>query len=171
MEIKKLNRIALGAYFFTSGLCFASWASRIPTIKEFFQWNDAQLGSILLVMPFAAILGIVASGWLVSKFSSRTPLLYSFICFALALTGIGFAETELLLIAMLVVFSISMRILNIAMNAQSIALQGQFEKNIIGAFHGLWSLGGVVGVLISTLMVKNAISLQNHFILISIISL
>jgi MFS family permease len=57
------------------------------------------------------------------------------------------------------------------MNAQSIALQNQFKKNIIGGFHVLWSLGGVVGVLISTVMVKNAISLQNHFILISIISL
>ena len=170
METKNLQRVALSTYFFLSGLCFSSWASRIPTIKEFFQLNDAQLGSILLVMPVSALVGTIASGWLVSKFDSRDPLLISFLFFGLSLIGISYAKTTFILILLLSVFSICMRILNIAMNAQSIALQGKFRKKIVGSFHGIWSLGGVIGVLFSTVMVKNGISMAIHLTIIALIT-
>jgi MFS family permease len=171
MTINQTQRISLSTYFFLSGLCFASWAARIPTIKTFFNLNDAQLGSVLITMPLAALVGTVASGWLVSKFDSRGPLLVSFVCFALALIGISLVRTTFLLVLMLALFSVAMRVLNIAMNAQSITLQGQFDKKIIGALHGIWSLGGVVGVLFCTVMVKFAVSIQNHFIIISAVTI
>ena len=41
MEEKVKQRIALGTFFFLSGLTFATWASRIPTIKTFFNLNEA----------------------------------------------------------------------------------------------------------------------------------
>ena len=171
METKNLQRIALSAYFFLSGLCFSSWASRIPTIKDFFNLNDAQLGSILLVMPLSALIGTIASGWLVSKFDSRDPLLVSFLVFSIALVGISYAKTTFLLVVLLSVFSLCMRILNIAMNTQSIALQGKFKKKIVGSFHALWSFGGVFGVLFSTVMVKTGISMETHLIIIAIFTI
>ena len=171
METKKLQRIALNTYFFLSGLCFATWASRIPTIKDNFGLNDAQLGTILLVMPISALIGTVASGWLVSKFDSRDPLVIAFIFFALSLIGISYVNTTFLLMVLLASFSIFMRVLNIAMNAQSITLQKTYHKKIIGSFHGLWSIGGVFGVLFSTLMVKAEVSMGTHFSIIAVITI
>ena len=171
MELKQKQRIALSIYFFLSGICFASWASRIPTIKDFFNLNEAQLGTILLAMPISSLLGLPISGWLVSKFDSRVPLIVSFIFFSIALTCIGFATTTFLLVASVCLFSFSMRILNISVNTQSITLQKKFEKRVVGAFHGLWSTGGLVGVAFSTLMVKMGISIQMHLLTISIIGL
>jgi MFS family permease len=171
METKNSQRIALSTYFFMSGLCFATWASRIPTIKDNFALNDAQLGTILLVMPFSALLGTVASGWLVSKFDSRDPLLISFLFFALALMGISFVSTTLMLVVLLALFSICMRVLNIAMNAQSISLQKVFDKKIIGSFHALWSFGGVAAVLFSTLMVKIGVSMVVHLSIVAVITI
>jgi MFS family permease len=171
METKKLQRIALNTYFFLSGLCFATWASRIPTIKDNFGLNDAQLGTILLVMPISALIGTVASGWLVSKFDSRDPLVIAFIFFALSLIGISYVNTTLLLMVLLASFSIFMRVLNVAMNAQSITLQKTYHRKIIGSFHGLWSIGGVFGVLFSTLMVKSEVSMGTHFSIIAVITI
>ncbi|WJJ97074.1 MFS transporter [Algibacter luteus] len=171
METKKLQRIALNTYFFLSGLCFATWASRIPTIKDNFGLNDAQLGTILLVMPISALIGTVASGWLVSKFDSRDPLVIAFIFFALSLIGISYVNTTFLLMVLLASFSIFMRVLNIAMNAQSITLQKTYHKKIIGSFHGLWSIGGVFGVLFSTLMVKAEVSMGTHLSIIAVITI
>ena len=171
MITKQANRIALSTYFFLSGLCFATWASRIPTIKAFFKLNDAQLGSILLVMPIAALIGTVTSGWLISKFNNRDLLLFSFVFFALALLGTSLVFSTLFLILVLALFSICMRVLNIAMNAQSITLQTFYKKNIIGSFHGVWSFGGVIGVVFSTLMVKYNVTIQNHFLVITLITI
>lgn len=171
MDNKRLQRISLSSYFFLSGLCFSTWASRIPTIKDIFNLNDAQLGSIFLIMPVSALLGTVTSGWLVSKFDSRKPLVISFLCFALTLIGISLVKTTFLLVVVLALFSIFMRVLNIAMNAQSITLQNQFKSKIIGSFHGIWSLGGVVGVLFSTVMLKMNISIESHLTSIAILTI
>jgi MFS family permease len=171
MQTKSLQRIALSSYFFLSGLCFSSWASRIPTIKEIFNLNDAELGSILLVMPLSALAGTVASGWLVSKFDNRQPLVVSFVLFALALIGVSYAKTTFHLVVLLGLFSIFMRVLNIAMNAQSISLQKEFKRKIIGALHGIWSFGGVVGVLYSTVMIKMGVTMEIHMSSIAVLTI
>lgn len=171
MEPKNLQRIALSAYFFLSGLCFSSWASRIPTIKDLFNLNDAQLGSILLVMPISALLGTVASGWLVSRFDSRDPLIGSFLLFSVSLIGISFVRNTFLLIVLLGLFSIFMRVLNIAINTQSITLQEKFQRKIVGSFHAIWSFGGVAGVLFSTAMVKSGVSMESHLTIIAVLTI
>lgn len=171
MELKVKQRIALGVYFFLTGISFATWASRIPTIKTFFNLNDAQLGTVLLAMPISSLLGLPISGWLVSKFESRKPLIISFVFFSLALTFIGFAKTTFSLVLAVCMFSFCMRILNISINTQSITLQKKFEKRIVGSFHGLWSTGGLFGVAFSTLMVKMNVSIQVHLLIVSIVIL
>ncbi|HMR16044.1 MAG TPA: MFS transporter [Mariniflexile sp.] len=171
MESKNKQRFALSVYFFLSGICFASWASRIPTIKAFFDLNDAQLGTILLAMPISSLVGLPISGWLVSKFDSRVPLIVSFVFFCFALAFIGFATTPFFLVLAICLFSFCMRILNIAINTQSITLQKRYEKRVIGSFHGLWSTGGLVGVAFSTIMVKMAVSMQVHLLIIAVITL
>lgn len=113
---------------FLSSLCFSSWASRIPTTKNIFNLNDAQLGSILLVIPVSALLGTVVSGWLVSKFDSREPLVTSFLLFVVSLIGISYVKNAILLIVLLSAFSIFMRVLNISKNAQSISHQVEISK-------------------------------------------
>ena len=82
MQLKVKQRIALSTCFFLSGFCFSSWASRIPTIKTIFNFSEADLGNLLLVMPIASLIGLPISGWMVSKFSSRNPLVLSMLFFA-----------------------------------------------------------------------------------------
>lgn len=175
MPLKSKQRAALSTYFFLSGLCFATWASRIPTIKDFFNFNEAQLGTVLLSMPISSLIGLPISGWLVSKFDSRLPLIVAMLFLTLALTFIGFADTPFLLVAALSLYSFSSRILYISMNTQSITIQKKYTKKIVGSFHGLWSTGGLLGVVLSTIMVKYNVPLQIHLatiaVFIAIISL
>ena len=153
------------------GFLFASWASRIPSIKSNFNFDEAQLGSLLLVMPISSLIGLPISGWLVSKFNSRIPLLISFIILSLSLPIIGFATNVQQLVVGVALFSFCTRIANIAVNTQSITLQKQREKKIIGSFHGLWSLGGLAGALFSTFMVRAGVSMEDHFVYVVVFSL
>lgn len=168
MPLKAKQRAALSTYFFLSGLCFATWASRIPTIKDFFNFNEAQLGTVLLSMPISSLIGLPISGWLVSKFDSRKPLIVAMLFLTLALTFIGFADTPFLLVASLSLYSFSARILYISMNTQSITIQKKYTKKIVGSFHGLWSTGGLLGVVLSTIMVKYQVPLQIHLAIIAV---
>ncbi len=167
MELKVKQRIALSVYFFLSGFCFSTWASRIPTIKTYFDFNEAELGNILLAMPISSLIGLPISTWLVTRFHSRTPLLGGFLVFSFSLIWIGLSTTTFGLVASICLFAFCMRILNISMNTQAITLQKQFDKKINGAFHGMWSTGGIGGVAFSTLMIALDVSMTNHLIFVA----
>ena len=168
LEKRQKQRIALSAYFLLSGICFSTWASRIPTIKDNFNLDENTLGNLLMVMPASAIIGIPLSGWLVSKFDNRIPLQIASFTFLLSLLFIGFAPSIWWVVLALVVFSVSLRVINIAINTQSIAIQEKFEKKIVGTFHGIWSIGGILGVLFSTIMIKFKISIEWHLLMVAI---
>jgi MFS family permease len=171
MDVKNRQRIFLGSFFFFSGFCFSSWASRIPTIKTEFGFNEAELGTILLFMPISSLVGLPVSGWLVSRFDSRIPLTIGFSVMSLALVLIGYADTRISLVAALCVFAFSMRIFNIAVNTQAITLQKQFEKKINGSFHGLWSTGGIAGVGFSTVLVAFKVEMSTHLLIVCLVAL
>ena len=52
-KVSYLNRvrIAVSSFYFGMGLCFATWASRIPDIRVALDLSDADLGSILFALP------------------------------------------------------------------------------------------------------------------------
>ncbi|MEP6711276.1 MAG: MFS transporter [Ferruginibacter sp.] len=168
MASKNQYRIFLSIFFFISGFSFATWASRIPTIKVFFNLNDAELGTVLLLMPITSLVGLSMSVWLVSKFDSRIPLCVAFGVNAFALAGIGFSTSLIGLLVTICLFALSMRIFSIAANTQAITLQQKFEKKIMGSLHGLWSTGGICGVGFSTLMLAKGITIQSHYLIVAV---
>ncbi|WP_460924266.1 MFS transporter [Pontibacter brevis] len=171
MDLKVRQRVALSAFFFLSGFSFSSWAARIPTIKSTFDFNEAELGTILLAMPISSLIGLPFSGWLLTKFDSRVPLSFGFVLHAVCLSLISFATTTVTLVMAICLFAFSMRILNIAMNTQAITLQKQYNRKINGSFHGLWSTGGIVGVGFTTLLVALGISITPHLVSVTIFTI
>ena len=163
------HRFFLSLFFFISGFSFATWASRIPTIKTAFSFNEAELGTVLLAMPIGSLIGLPISGWLVSRYNSRVPLAVGYGLNAFALAMIGFAHTTFSLVIAVVLFAFTTRIFNISVNTQTLTLQKQFEKKIIGSFHGYWSIGGIAGILLSTLLLSQNVSLEHHFLAVAIL--
>lgn len=170
MDLKNKQRIFLSVFFFLSGFCFSSWASRIPTIKTSFDYNEAELGTVLLFMPVSSLIGLPLSGWLVSRYDSRIPLAWGFLMLSVAIACIGFAPTTILLVASISVLSFSFRILNISLNTQAITLQKQFEKKINGSFHGLWSTGGIAGVGFCTFLVGFNVPIGIHLAIVGVLT-
>nr|WP_294893796.1 MFS transporter [uncultured Pedobacter sp.] len=168
MQSANKQRAFIGLIFFSIGLGFASWASRIPNIKANFHLNDAELGSLLILMPVSSLISLPFSGWLVSKFNSRKPLIISIFFNACALMLIGNAHSILLLSVGICVFSFTTRTLNLSLNTQGVNLQKQFTKNILGTFHGMWSAGGIAGAALTTLLLNYQISIQLHLIFIGV---
>ncbi len=165
------HRFFLSLFFFMSGLSFSTWASRIPTIKETFGFNEAELGSLLLALPIGSLIGLPLSGWLVSKYNSRVPLTVGYGLNAFSLAFIGFAQSTFSLVLAVVLFAFTTRIFNISVNTQALTLQKRFDKKIIGSFHGYWSMGGIGGILLSTLLLELKVPIQYHFIAVAAVML
>jgi len=167
MQFLIKQRIGLSSFFFLAGLTFASWTSRIPNLKIALDLNEAELGTVLLAMPVSSFLGLGLAGWLIEKYESRWPLFWSFIFLCFCIILIGNADTVFSFTISIFLFALANRILNIAINTQAINQQNLYPKKLNGSFHGLWSVGGIAGVGLTTVMVANDIGISTHFYFIS----
>lgn len=159
----KAYRAAVATLFFLQGLCFATWASRIPTIQQSLSLSDGQLGLVLLSLPVGSMVGLPLSGWLVTRFGSKTVVINTLILYALSLAGIGLAQNITQIIAVLIVFGMAGNTANIAMNTQAVGVEARYGRNIMASFHGLWSLAGFTAAGIGTYMIGNTIIPFYHF--------
>ena len=164
---KRAYRIAVSCLFFLQGLCFATWASRIPSIQQSLRLSDTALGAVLFALPVGSMLALPFSGWLVNKFGSKRVATNSLLLYSLSLIALGFAPSTLLLICGLVVFGMAGNTANIAINTQAVGVEAKYERNIMASFHGLWSLAGFTAAGIGAFMIGNAIVPMHHFIIIA----
>jgi MFS family permease len=164
-------RIAVSSLFFLSGLCFSSWASRIPTIQTNLRLSDGGLGTILLALPVGLMMSLPLAGYLVAKFGSRIIVISSAILYACTLPFIGFAQQSWQLMTVLFMFGLGGNLLNIAMNTQGVGVEAIYSRSIMASFHGIWSLAGFTGAAIGTLMISHHIAPYYHFLIISAMAL
>lgn len=162
-------RIAVGAMFFMAGLCFASWASRIPSIQQTLHLSDAGLGGVLLAIPTGLMCSLPLTGWIITKIGSRKLLIIAIILYACFLVGLGAAQTPVELIACLWCFGFVGNAANIAVNTQAVAAERLYEKPIMASFHGIWSLAGFTGAGIGIFMIGRHIIPFHHFIVILVL--
>jgi MFS family permease len=160
---KKQIRIAVSAFFFCQGLCFASWASRIPDIKSTLLLSDAALGSILLALPAGQLLAMPFSGRLVTSFGSRKVLRVCAVLYAICLTNIGLATQPWHLALGLFLFGICGNMCNISVNTQAVRAEKIYDRPIMTSFHGVWSTAGFTGAAIGLLMMGQSVSPYLHF--------
>jgi len=162
-------RIAVSLFYFCQGLAFASWASRIPIIKERLDLTEGQLGTILLMLPVGQLVTMALSGKLVTTYGSAKVLRIVAIIYALVLCLVGFARNAWELGAVLFLFGVIGNMCNIAVNTQGVAAEKIFKKSIMSSFHGAWSIAGFTGALIGLLTMNIAVDTIPHFMIIFIL--
>lgn len=159
-------RIAVFCYFFCQGICFASWASRIPSIKNYLNLSEAQLGTMLLMLPLGQLITMPISGKLVAKFGSAKMIAWVSLAYAVIMCSIAFATNIYMLAAALFLFGISGNFASIAVNTQAVGVEKLYGKSIMTAFHGGWSLAGFLGALIGMITIHFDWDTAAHFVLI-----
>ena len=167
ISFSRAARIAVSTFFFVAGICFASWASRIPDIQHHLHLDDGQLGSVLFALPVGSMLSLPVAGFLVTKFGSRIVMFVGSFFYASLLCLLGLVDATWQLVTVLFFFGMSGNLMNISVNTQGVGVEILYKRSIIASFHGLWSLAGFVGASIGTLMVSQKIPPLMHFIIIA----
>ncbi|MDR0823613.1 MAG: MFS transporter [Prevotella sp.] len=164
-------RLAIFCLYFCTGICFSSWASRIPDIKNTLGLGDAAWGTILLMIPIGQVCGMTISGLLISKVGSKRILPLALIGYVLSLLFIGVSSTEYALIISLIIFGFFGNFCNISINTQAVGLEAVYGKPIMASFHGGWSLAGLTGASIGLLMASLKFKPIYHFCIIGLLVL
>lgn len=155
-------RIATNILFFLNGISFASWASRIPDVKEFLKLGDAALGAVLFAMPIGSLSALPVAGLIISKFGSRKIALFSMLFYCVSMPLLGYANTTLQLAIALFIFGFGGDMLNISMNVQAVNVEKIQQRSIMSSFHAVFSVGFMVGAALGGFIDSEDISVFNH---------
>jgi MFS family permease len=149
--------------FLVHGLLVSTWISRIPAIQTALGINNAKLGLALLSSAVGAVFSIPFAGRFVSLYGSRRVTALSSIGLCLSLVLPGLALDGLTLAAALFAFGATAAAMDVSMNAQGVEVEKRLEKPTMSRFHGMFSLGGMVGAGIGGIVAAHYIRPVIHF--------
>ncbi|KGO85338.1 major facilitator transporter [Flavobacterium rivuli WB 3.3-2 = DSM 21788] len=162
-------RLAVSLFYFSMGLTFATWASRIPDIKETLHLSEADLGTVLFSIPCGQLLMMPFSAKIVVRYGSSKTVVAGIIMYIAAMVSLGFGHERWHLMLSLFFFGVFSNFTNISVNTQGLLTEGIFNKPIMSSFHGAWSLAGFTGALIGLLMMNIGLPPRIHFAIVALI--
>ncbi len=160
---RHIHRLAVSASFLLQGLCFSTWASRIPTIQQRLHLSETALGGVLLAVPVGLVASLPLTGWLVARYGSRNITVIAVLLYSGVLPLLGLAQTTTQLMAGLVLFGFGSNMANISVNTQGVGVEALYGRSILATFHGIWSLAGFVGAALGIGMIGWGVPPLQHF--------
>ena len=146
------EQIATRLAFFVAGFGMAVWAPLVPFAKARAGLDDAMLGLLLLCLGAGSILAMPLSGALAARFGCRRVLLVSTILMCVTPPILALAADLPLLMVALFVFGAGVGSVDCVVNIQAIIVERASGRSMMSGFHGLFSVGGIVGAASVTLL-------------------
>ena len=166
-------RTAVFAIFLASGLSIATWASRVPTIKETLGVDNIQIGLMLLGAGIASIAGLSLATPVLARFGARRGMLGAMIVFAMGvlLIGVGtdLAHSFVAVVGGLVLFGLGNGAVDVMMNVEGAAIEKQGGRTILPLFHAFFSFGTVIGAGIGAFAAAQHINVLVHTAVMAVV--
>lgn len=150
-SVKNARRATLVS-FLLCGIAVSAWAPMVPLAKQRTGLNEAGLGLLLLCMGGGAIVTMPFIGPLIQRTGSKPIIVAGCLLTALVLPVLTIAASPVALAATLLLFGAALGSLDVAMNSQAVVVQEKINKPVMSSFHGMFSVGGLMGSMLFGLL-------------------
>ena len=153
--MKKISDIhAIKIIFFITACYVGLWVIRIPTIKDQLLTDYVGIGYIMLSFAIGSILAMIFANSLLLKISTKTVLTFTLIAEGCLWLPVPFIQEIWLFIIFSFIFGMSYGAFEIACNVYASNLELREKKSMMSGFHAFWSLGVLIGSLITSLLLE-----------------
>ncbi len=154
----RAEQISTRIVFFIAGIGMAAWAPLVPFAKARAQIDDGMLGLLLLCLGAGSIVAMPLAGALSAKLGCRVVITASSILLAVALPFLATLSNLPGLMISLLAFGAGVGSLDVSMNVQAVIVERASGKTMMSGFHGMFSLGGIVGAAGVTMLLGLGVS-------------
>jgi fucose permease len=171
-EVRRAVRATYVA-FIGMGFAFASWAARIPQVRDRLHLDPSELGLVLLSIAGGSVIALPLSGPVVARLGSRRTVAAtaSLLAAALAAAGGGYLVGVVPVMLALFAFGFGNGACDVAMNVQAAVVERHLGRSIMPRFHAGFSVGTVLGALIGAAMVAADVPVTAHLIAVGAVVL
>lgn len=160
---------AVLAAFFLNGLVFATWASRLPAIRDILGASPSVMGRVMLVGSLGALVALPTMGKIIGRWGARRSMRVAAV---LAVVGAVCAALSLRegsvwwVLAPLFVMNGGVAAWDSAMNVEGGRAEHVTGRAIMPWFHAAFSMGAVVGSLGGAAAAQVELSVPLHLCLV-----
>jgi len=167
----KAATTATYAAFIGSGFAFASWASRIPQVRDSLGLDAGALGLVLLAIAAGSLLALPLSGPVVTRIGSSRTVMAMAVLLGVGLTiaALGSLAGVFPVVLGLFLLGFANGAWDVAMNVQGTVVERRLGRSIMSRFHAGFSLGTVAGALVGAAMVALHVPVAAHLTGVAIV--
>jgi MFS family permease len=133
------------ATFFVNGAAFGGWAALIPRVTTRLDADEGAFGLMLLGMGIGAVLAMAFSGRLIARFGAGPLIRLGFAVFLASYVALSVSSSWAIFVVALLLFGGAGGLMDVAMNAYAADVEAHMDWRVMASFHGMWSVGGLVG--------------------------
>ncbi|MBV8623851.1 MAG: MFS transporter [Herbaspirillum sp.] len=161
------RRIAIPLFFLLLGMVFATWAARIPAIRDHLQLDAATLALVLLCGGIGAVGSFPLAAWITGHYGARHSTLYSGLALLVSLPLLGLAPGLWSLMAVCTCYGAASSCFDVAINALGAQAERDAGRPIMSMLHGWFCVGTFSGALVASGVASLGIAPVWHFLLLS----
>ena len=150
----RLEQVATRIAFFIAGFGVAAWAPLVPFAKARTGIGDDTLGLLLLCLGMGSMVTMPLAGALAARVGCRLVIAASAVLLCLTLPLLATLSSLPLLLPVLFVFGAGVGAIDVSVNIQAIIVERASGRPMMSGFHGLFSLGGIVGAASMTALLS-----------------
>ena len=168
LETHQKSLLAVSFALFNLGLAFATWASRVPDVRDLALLTATTLGYVLLFRGLGTLVMMPIVAWIIPKFGSKRVALFMGSMVAITLFPISFMQQWFSLALLMMTVGMCSSGFNISLNALGSVVEAQTGQSHMSKIHSWFGMGTVVGAALGTLATRLSWSVQIHFGLVSL---
>ena len=143
------TRVAVYALFGAFGSVIGTWAVHLPNLKEATGISTSMLGMVVLLLGVGAIVGMRLSAPMIDRFGGERVAVLGTCLMAVAVPAPFLSTTLAEAAVAATVLGVCTGTADVAMNAAAVAVERRYGRPIMASFHGMFSVGTVLGSVIS----------------------
>lgn len=138
-------RLAVSALFFANGLMIGSWAPKLPALMQRLEISESTAGLVVLTMGVGMLTIMPFFGAMTARHGSAKAVRLSALLALPVLLMMSLAPSLITVGFTVLLFGGFLGGMDVAMNANAVAVERARKRAIMSSCHGFWSLGGAVG--------------------------
>lgn len=157
--------LALRTQFFVTGALFATWGVHVPTVKGHYGIGEQLLAVAMLASGVGALAALAYAGRIIGRHGPRAvAMLMGCLCAASVASLLATPWYAALLGSMLL-FGSAGSLFDVSLNAEATEIERLAGRPLMSGFHGMFSLGGMVGASLGSVAPALGLAPQAHLLL------
>ncbi|WP_166962834.1 MFS transporter [Yeosuana marina] len=153
--------------FASLNILIGTWVLYIPYVKEKLELNDSEIGFALFCLALGILVFLPLVPYIIKKIGLGKYTIIGVTLFAIAFIGPLVAVNYISLCLSLFIVGIFSGSTDVAMNTLVSEIEKQDDNNFMSAAHGFFSLGGVIGAMLGSILMTFFILPVYHMMIIA----